>query len=117
MEGCRVDLKPEGVAQMSGTTIAFLTAGLLKLNARPVTTSARSPLLSLVCLVWSPGAPRDSGHVSRGLRTWTPFILMSEVRASPRVILYQQPLCCVVPSFKLYLWKFYATVCLWWLRW
>ena len=33
MEGYGVDLKPEGVAQMSGTTIAFLTAGLLKLNA------------------------------------------------------------------------------------
>ena len=101
MDGCGVDLKHEGVAQMSGTTTAFLAAGLLKLNAR----QGHLHVLPLLSLVWSPGAPRDSGHVSRTL-----FLLTSEARETSRLILYQKPLCCVFPSFKLYLWKFCYTV-------
>ena len=38
-----------------------------KAKCTSVTTAARSPILSLACLVWSPGAPCDSGQVSRGL--------------------------------------------------
>lgn len=64
-----MDLKHEGVAQMSGATIAFLAAGLLRLNALQGPHLHTLPLLSPVCLAWSPGAPRDSGHVSRTLST------------------------------------------------